>query len=265
MIYRLGNACCSCPGHVPLSAGDHAYVGALRGPGRVVAEVPCVALRHFLGALGPPRGRQRRCALAPRSSRQAGGRERDGITLPSRRASPLAVRLQTCLRVRDAGTGAADGLSQAGSLTSSAAAAAATAAPPSSKAASSAGGGGAGSSATSASPFAEAASAAAAAPAAAAGPADPLLVSRFPRLYVVLVSLHGLVRGERMELGRDPDTGGQVRRAGAIRRSAERCAAGAATASVLPLAWTTAAVALWRVRRSSTWWSWPRRWRSSPA
>lgn len=39
---------------------------------------------------------------------------------------------------------------------------------------------------------------------------DALLVSRFPRLYLVLISLHGLVRGERMELGRDPDTGGQV-------------------------------------------------------
>ena len=30
-------------------------------------------------------------------------------------------------------------------------------------------------------------------------------------LYLVLISLHGLVRGERMELGKDPDTGGQVR------------------------------------------------------
>lgn len=29
--------------------------------------------------------------------------------------------------------------------------------------------------------------------------------------YVVLISLHGLVRGEKMELGRDPDTGGQVK------------------------------------------------------
>ncbi|GLI58588.1 hypothetical protein VaNZ11_000193, partial [Volvox africanus] len=38
-----------------------------------------------------------------------------------------------------------------------------------------------------------------------------LLVNRFPRLYVVLISLHGLVRGSRMELGRDPDTGGQVK------------------------------------------------------
>ena len=32
------------------------------------------------------------------------------------------------------------------------------------------------------------------------------------RLYVVLVSLHGLVRGQRMELGKDSDTGGQARR-----------------------------------------------------
>ncbi|XVF29786.1 hypothetical protein REPUB_Repub16aG0001100 [Reevesia pubescens] len=30
-------------------------------------------------------------------------------------------------------------------------------------------------------------------------------------LYIVLVSLHGLVRGENMELGRDSDTGGQVK------------------------------------------------------
>ncbi|KAK1274724.1 putative sucrose-phosphate synthase 4 [Acorus gramineus] len=31
------------------------------------------------------------------------------------------------------------------------------------------------------------------------------------RLYIVLVSLHGLVRGDNMELGRDADTGGQVK------------------------------------------------------
>ncbi|KAL5993241.1 sporulation-specific protein 4 [Asimina triloba] len=31
------------------------------------------------------------------------------------------------------------------------------------------------------------------------------------RLYIVLISLHGLVRGENMELGRDSDTGGQVK------------------------------------------------------
>lgn len=38
--------------------------------------------------------------------------------------------------------------------------------------------------------------------------------TRYERLYVVLISLHGLVRGDRMELGRDSDTGGQVRGAG---------------------------------------------------
>ncbi|KAH7670734.1 Sucrose-phosphate synthase plant protein [Dioscorea alata] len=31
------------------------------------------------------------------------------------------------------------------------------------------------------------------------------------RLYIVLISLHGLIRGENMELGRDSDTGGQVK------------------------------------------------------
>ncbi|KAG4964434.1 hypothetical protein JHK85_039409 [Glycine max] len=31
------------------------------------------------------------------------------------------------------------------------------------------------------------------------------------KLYIVLVSLHGLVRGENMELGRDSDTGGQIK------------------------------------------------------
>lgn len=51
----------------------------------------------------------------------------------------------------------------------------------------------------------------AASPKAVSNQPDPLLVNRFPRLYIVLISLHGLVRGERMELGRDPDTGGQVR------------------------------------------------------
>ncbi len=30
-------------------------------------------------------------------------------------------------------------------------------------------------------------------------------------LYFVLISLHGLVRGHEMELGRDSDTGGQVK------------------------------------------------------
>ncbi|KAK4435854.1 putative sucrose-phosphate synthase 2 [Sesamum alatum] len=31
------------------------------------------------------------------------------------------------------------------------------------------------------------------------------------KLYVILISLHGLVRGENMELGRDSDTGGQIK------------------------------------------------------
>lgn len=34
--------------------------------------------------------------------------------------------------------------------------------------------------------------------------------TRVDKLYVILISLHGLVRGEAMELGRDADTGGQV-------------------------------------------------------
>lgn len=49
---------------------------------------------------------------------------------------------------------------------------------------------------------------------AAAGPAAPplcspenLLADKVSKLYVVLISMHGLVRGEAMELGRDPDTG----------------------------------------------------------
>ena len=29
-------------------------------------------------------------------------------------------------------------------------------------------------------------------------------------LYIILISMHGLVRGDRMELGKDPDTGGQA-------------------------------------------------------
>ena len=44
------------------------------------------------------------------------------------------------------------------------------------------------------------------------GGIDPLLINAFPRLYIILVSLHGLVRGSKMELGRDADTGGQVNR-----------------------------------------------------
>lgn len=38
-----------------------------------------------------------------------------------------------------------------------------------------------------------------------------LTADRVPKLYCVLISMHGLVRGEHMELGKDPDTGGQVR------------------------------------------------------
>lgn len=41
--------------------------------------------------------------------------------------------------------------------------------------------------------------------------ATPLEPQMLGRLYVVMISLHGLVRGERMELGRDSDTGGQVK------------------------------------------------------
>ena len=40
---------------------------------------------------------------------------------------------------------------------------------------------------------------------------------RVDGLYLVLISLHGLVRGERMELGKDPDTGGQVCHANCLR------------------------------------------------
>ena len=35
--------------------------------------------------------------------------------------------------------------------------------------------------------------------------------TRVDKLYVILISMHGLVRGEHMELGRDADTGGQVK------------------------------------------------------
>ena len=45
---------------------------------------------------------------------------------------------------------------------------------------------------------------------------------RVDGLYLVLISLHGLVRGERMELGKDPDTGGQVR-AASLFRLLSRC------------------------------------------
>jgi len=35
-------------------------------------------------------------------------------------------------------------------------------------------------------------------------------VTRDRGLYIVLISIHGLIRGHEMELGRDADTGGQV-------------------------------------------------------
>jgi sucrose-phosphate synthase len=40
---------------------------------------------------------------------------------------------------------------------------------------------------------------------------DDLVAQSPDGLYVVLLSVHGLVRGKKMELGRDPDTGGQVK------------------------------------------------------
>lgn len=40
---------------------------------------------------------------------------------------------------------------------------------------------------------------------------DNPFIGRVDRLYLVLSSVHGLVRGENMELGKDADTGGQVR------------------------------------------------------
>ena len=30
-------------------------------------------------------------------------------------------------------------------------------------------------------------------------------------MYIQLISIHGLIRGEKIEMGRDSDTGGQVR------------------------------------------------------
>ena len=36
-------------------------------------------------------------------------------------------------------------------------------------------------------------------------------MSRGQGLYVLMISVHGLVRGEDIELGRDADTGGQVK------------------------------------------------------
>jgi sucrose-phosphate synthase len=47
-----------------------------------------------------------------------------------------------------------------------------------------------------------------------------LTADRVPKLYCVLISMHGLVRGEHMELGKDPDTGGQVRGEGTERGEA---------------------------------------------
>lgn len=41
-------------------------------------------------------------------------------------------------------------------------------------------------------------------------PRNPF-AGRVDKLYLVLISLHGLVRGQNMELGKDADTGGQVR------------------------------------------------------
>lgn len=37
-----------------------------------------------------------------------------------------------------------------------------------------------------------------------------LVQGRVDGLYIVLISLHGLIRGQHMELGRDADTGGQA-------------------------------------------------------
>lgn len=46
----------------------------------------------------------------------------------------------------------------------------------------------------------------------ASGPQDvtAFFDRRVDGLYIILISLHGLVRGQQMELGKDPDTGGQV-------------------------------------------------------
>ena len=43
--------------------------------------------------------------------------------------------------------------------------------------------------------------------------------NRVDGLYIVLISMHGLIRGQHMELGRDADTGGQVCFAGMRRPS----------------------------------------------
>jgi sucrose-phosphate synthase len=34
--------------------------------------------------------------------------------------------------------------------------------------------------------------------------------SENPKLYILLISIHGLIRGHDLELGRDADTGGQT-------------------------------------------------------
>lgn len=36
-------------------------------------------------------------------------------------------------------------------------------------------------------------------------------MSNSPGLYILLVSVHGLIRGKNLELGRDADTGGQIK------------------------------------------------------
>jgi len=46
---------------------------------------------------------------------------------------------------------------------------------------------------------------------------------RVDGLYLVLISLHGLVRGDRMELGKDPDTGGQVKHCCCSRQHLSPC------------------------------------------
>ena len=37
------------------------------------------------------------------------------------------------------------------------------------------------------------------------------MLAKNPKLYLVLISVHGLIRGEQLELGRDADTGGQTK------------------------------------------------------
>ena len=59
-----------------------------------------------------------------------------------------------------------------------------------------------------------------------------LFEGRVDGLYLVLISLHGLVRGERMELGKDPDTGGQVQPASQIFTRTFDCSSWVATRAV---------------------------------